>query len=251
MSLAHRVIPVLLMRNHLLVKGKQFDPLRVVGEVMQAAEVHQARKVDEMVVIDIMATLHGREPDYELIKKLTAKCFMPITVGGGIRSTTHVRKLLASGADKVLIGTYALEEPEFIRECAQGFGSQAIVVAVDAIYETANWYVTSRCGHTRHFYGAAAFAKEMEFKGAGELLLTSIKNDGMMCGYDLGLIRKVAKEVDIPVIASGGCGSYEHMRKALAAGASAVAAGSLFQWTDCTPRGAVEYLAKKGWEVRL
>lgn len=251
MSLAHRVIPVLLMRNGMLVKGKKYDSSRIVGNVMQSALIHQAREVDELMVIDVGATQNRHEPDYEMIRKLTARCFMPITVGGGIRSLDHVRQLLANGADKVLIGTFALQEPEFITACAKKFGSQAVVVSVDAVYETSNWYVTSHNGKFKQFYGAAAFAKDMETRGAGELLLNAVNNDGMMAGYDIALTRKVAKNVDIPVIANCGCGSYEHMRKAINAGASAVAAGAFFQWTDATPHGACEYLAKKGLEVRL
>ena len=250
MSLAHRVIPVLLTSNGMLVKGKQFNSARIVGNVQQAAEIHQAREVDELIVVDVGATLGRVRPDFDMIKRLTEKCFMPITVGGGVRTVEDVRDLLASGADKVAIGTAAIECDGLIKECADKFGRQAIVACVDALYHDGNWWATTRCGKDVHFYSAAAYARDMELQGAGELLVTSILNDGMMNGYDLGLIRKVAREVGVPVVASGGCGSYEHMRRALAAGADAVAAGAFFQWTDCTPKGACEYLAKKGYEVR-
>ena len=251
MGLARRIIPVLLARNKMLVKGKQFNSSRIVGNVQQAAEIHQAREVDEMLVLDVSATPRGSVPNYLLIKSLTEKCFMPIAVGGGITAPEHVRMLLANGADKVVISTAAYENPSLIRECAAKFGNQAIVIAIDVTYDVNDWYVTTNCGGTVHMYSAVAFAKEMENCGAGELIVTGVKNDGMMGGYDLGILKKVAKAVNIPVIANGGCGSYDHMHRALQAGASAVAAGAFFQWADATPRGAAEYLAKKGWETRL
>ena len=251
MGLAHRVIPVLLSRGSYLVKGKQFNSYRVVGNVYQAAEIHQARGVDELMIIDVAATICGTEPDYDMIRELTSKCFMPITVGGGVRTIEHIRNLLANGADKVLIGTAALDNRDLIKEAAEKFGSQAIVIAIDVVYEKPNWFVTTYCGRRRHFYSPVAYAKELELWGAGELVVTSVLNDGMMDGYDLGIIRKIAKAVNIPVVANGGAGNYDHMARALKAGASAVAAGAMFQWTDATPRGASEYLAKKGWEVRL
>lgn len=251
MGLAHRIIPVLLKRGSYLVKGKQFDSSRVVGNVYQAAEIHQARGVDELIIIDVAATMQGFEPDYEAVRELTKKCFMPITVGGGIKTIDHVRKLLASGADKVVIGTGVFDDHTLIQKCARKFGSQAVVVAVDAMYDGYNWQITSHCGSRTHFYSAAAFALDMQNVGAGELIVTGIKNDGMMQGYDLALIRKIAKAVDIPVIANGGAGDYHHMHMALKAGASAVAAGAMFQWTEATPHGAAEYLTKKGWEIRL
>lgn len=251
MSLTKRIIPVLLTRDGMLVKGKQFNSARVVGNVQQAAEIHQAREVDEMLVLDVGATRCHQTPDYGMVKRLTEKCFMPIAVGGGIRTIEHVRALLANGADKVVLGTVAMDDPKLIRTLADKFGSQAVVVAIDAVCEGNGWCITSRCGSETHFYSAVAFAKAMERAGAGELIVTNIKNDGMLRGYDIGLIKAIAKEVNIPVIANGGCGSYEHMHRALAAGASAVAAGAFFQWSDCTPLGAAQYLADKGWEVRL
>lgn len=251
MGLAHRIIPVLLMRNGNLVKGKRFDSARIVGNIFQAAQIHQARGVDELIVLDVGATPNGQGPNYSIIKELTEKCFMPVTAGGGITNIDQVRKLLANGADKIIIGTAAYDEPGLIDKCAHKFGSQAVCVAVDALFDGYSWGLVTRCGKRQHFYSAVAFAKEMESRGAGEIMITGIGNDGMMNGYDLGLIRKIAKEVGIPIIANGGCGSYEHMHRALKVGASAVAAGAMFQWTDSTPREAAEYLAAKGWEIRL
>lgn len=252
MSLAHRIIPVLLMRNGNLVKGKLFNSDRVVGNVQQAAEIYQARGVDELIVLDVAATLAGRGPDLVAIKKLTEKCFMPITVGGGLTSVEQVRDVIAKcGVDKVVIGSAAYNDPALITHCAKKFGSQAISVAVDVSFDGHGWCISTRCGTLTHFYSPVPFALDMEKRGAGELIVTGINNDGMMCGYDLAIIRKIAKAVGIPVVANGGCGSYEHMNKALKVGASAVAAGAMFQFLDLTPRGAAEYLATKGWEVRL
>lgn len=250
MSLAHRIIPVLLANNGMLVKGKQFNSNRIVGNVQQAAEIHQARGVDEMVVLDVGTSKLNAEPDYDAVKRLTEKCFMPISVGGGIRTLQHIHDLLANGADKVVIGSAALEDPELVWSASQHFGSQAIVVAIDALFENGNWFVTSRCGQQTHCYSAVAYAQDIVEQGAGELIVTNIKNDGMMQGYDLGLIRKIAKAVDVPVIANGGCGSYLHMHRALSAGADAVAAGAAFQFLDLTPQGAADYLSGKGWSVR-
>lgn len=251
MSLAHRIIPVLLMRDGMLVKGKKFNSQRVVGNIQQAAEIHQARGVDELIVLDVTATLNMREPNTAMIERLTEKCFMPIAAGGGVNCMEHVRNLIKNGADKVVIGTAAYDDPGFVTRAADKFGSQAIVVAIDVKYDGYNWCVATRCGSESKFYSPVAFAENMALHGAGELIVTCIDNDGMMNGYELGLIRKITKAVDIPVIANGGCGEYEHMHRALKAGASAVAAGAMFQWTDATPRGAAEYLSKKGWEVRL
>lgn len=251
MGLARRIIPVLLMRDSELVKGKMFDSSRVVGHIQQAADIYQARGVDELIVLDVGATLKKRPPDFELIRRLTDSCFMPVAAGGGIRNIRHVRDLLANGADKVVIGTCALTRRHLVAQCADKFGSQAITVAVDCRYDGHGWFVTSRCGTETWCWSPVDFAKEMERQGAGELIVTGILNEGMMGGYDIPLIRKIAKEVSIPVIANGGCGSYEHMHKALKAGADAVAAGAAFQFLDMTPRGAAEYLAAKGWETRL
>jgi len=251
MSLARRIIPVMLTREGLLVKGKQFNSQRVVGNVRQSAEIYQMREVDELVILDVTATARGQGPDVDTIKELTESCFMPIAAGGGVSSLDHVRELLANGADKVVIGTAAVKEPKLVKMASEKFGAQAIVVAIDAKFEDGNWFITTDCGQETHFYSPLAFAKDMEFYGAGELIVTNVMNDGMMQGYDLGLIRNIARIVRIPVVANGGCGTYDHMDRALRAGASAVAAGAMFQWTDATPYEAGEYLASKGWEVRI
>lgn len=232
--LAKRIIPVLLARDGNLVKGTQFDSRRVVGNALQAARVHAARGVDELIVLDVGATSAGRGPDIEWMRKLTEDCFIPVTVGGGVSKVDQVRELLANGADKVVIGMAARFNPQLIRDCADKFGSQAIVVVLN------------------HFDCISTLtAKYYEAWHPGELLLNSVMRDGMMEGYDLNTIQAVANAVKIPVIACGGAGNYRHMHLALRRGADAVAAGAMFQWTDATPKGAAEYLSKKGWEVRL
>lgn len=251
MGLAKRVIPVLLMQNNMLVKGKQYKPSRVVGDIHQAAEIYQLRGVDEMVVIDVGATMYNKPPPVETVRELTEKCFMPITAGGGVQTLTDVRHLLANGADKVLIGTAAYKNDDLVRKAANSFGRQAVVVAVDAIYEGSNWFATIKCGTEILCYSPVAYAQELEYEGAGELIVSAVTHDGMLDGYALDLIRSVANAVNIPVIANCGAGCYDHMHDALTAGASAVAASAMFQWTDCTPHGAAEYLKSKGWETRI
>jgi cyclase len=247
--LATRIIPVLLARGNSLVKGKRFDSRRVVGHVQQSASIHQLRGVDELVILDIVATAEGSGPKLSMVETLTEKCFMPLTIGGGVRSIDDIRNLLGSGADKVAICSFAVECPDFISEAAAHFGSQAITVAIDAVGR----YVTSHNAHALWpaIGGVVEFARLMERMGAGEILLTSVERDGTLVGYDIDTLRAVAHAVDIPVIANGGAGCYEHMLEAIHAGASAVAAGAMFQWTDATPRGAAEFLDKHGVEVRL
>ena len=253
MGLAHRVIPVLLTRHGHLVKGKQFNSDRIVGNAQQAAEIYQTRSVDELIVLDVAATPEQRGPDFLAMLRLTEVCFMPVTVGGGVTSVEDVRRLLAGGADKVVIGTAALKSPYLIKQCAEKFGSQAVTVALDVVRskQCNSWVMTTRCGAIRWSIKAVDFADAAAELGAGELIVTNVDRDGTMRGYDLALIEEISHAVSIPVIANGGAGSYAHMHQALKAGASAVAAGAMFQWTDLTPHGASEYLAKKGWEMRL
>ncbi|MEK9809636.1 MAG: HisA/HisF-related TIM barrel protein, partial [Candidatus Nanopelagicales bacterium] len=209
-----------------------------IGHVQQAALVHQARGVDELCILDVAATPEGRGPDFEAISRLTDKCFMPLTVGGGIRSIEDVRGLLNAGADRVCIKTAYYADFDFLDECASRFGSQAIVVALDVREEHRTTLVLD-------------LARDIEHRGAGEILLTAMDQEGTMQGYDLELIRAVSEAVDIPVIAHGGCSGYADMLAAIGHGASAVAAGALFQFTDATPKGAAQYLSEYGVEVRL
>ena len=249
--LAKRVIPVLLVRGQQLVKGKQFNSWRSVGAAEQAARIYARRGVDELVLLDIAATPAGRGPDFAMVERMTSGNFCPVAVGGGVRKIEDVRALLAAGADKVVIGTAALDL-DMVRACADKHGSQAITVALD--YTSGAW--VTHCGMTCwHAPGISTDqivdrAVDIAEAGAGEIILTCIDRDGMMDGYDLDLIRAVSAAVDIPVIAAGGCGTYEHMFEALKAGADAVAAGAMFLFSDATPAGAAAYLNERGITCR-
>lgn len=235
--LATRIIPTMLGRNGALVKGRGYNAWRSVGSILQAARIYATRGVDELCYLDIGATPAGQGPDYELVEKLVEKMFVPITVGGGIKTIEHVRELLARGADKVVLGSAARTNPKLITQIAERFGSQALAVSVDVPKDEQAYAITMAIG--------------AETAGAGEILLNAMDRDGTMDGYRLDLIKVVAEAVDIPVIASGGCRDYDDMHEAIKAGASAVAAGALYQFTDNTPREAAQYLRDKGVEVRI
>lgn len=255
MPLAKRIIPTLLCRGRKLVKGVAFDSWRSVGHAGQAVRIHQARGVDELVLLDIAATAEGRGPDLALVSELSGGCFMPLAVGGGVRTVQDVKDLLRAGADKVVVCTAAQQlgalpdrQEWLLKAMADTVGSQAIVAAIDVkdgkVWTNGGKVMADECGVP----GNAAMLAEM---GAGEILLTSIDREGAMQGYDLDLIRAVTKAVSIPVIAHGGAGSYQHMLEAIEAGADAVAAGSIFLFTEASPRGAAEYLAQHGVEARV
>lgn len=227
MSLAHRIIPTILSKNGMLVKGEGFKADRICGNALQAAKIHAMRSVDELVILDVGDGV----PDYEMVRKLTESSFTPVTVGGGIKSDGDVKRLLDRGADKVCIRWVYTE---LIENMANKYGKQIVMVSMDDFYKP--------CADT--------ISQEIEYFGAGEILLQSVDRDGTMQGYDLELIKLVSESVNIPVVASGGCSGYEDMFNAIMAGASAVAAGALFQFTEATPKGAAEYLKDKGVEVR-
>jgi cyclase len=218
---------------------------------MPAIKVHNTREVDELMLLDITATLEERSPDYESVEEFSAECFVPLTVGGGIRTIDDIRNLLRAGADKICVNTAALEHPELIRDAASRYGSQCIVVSIDTRKNAAGTYACySHSGTRPTGKEAGDWASRVESYGAGEILITSIERDGTMQGYDLDLIKTVTSRVDIPVIASGGAGNYHHMLEALEVGkASAVAAASIFQFTELTPLGAKEFLASQNVSV--
>lgn len=245
--LAHRIIPTVLNKHGTLVKGEQFRADRVIGDSFQASRIFGMRGVDELIICDVTATDDRRDPDYEKIKKLSDRFFTPLTVGGGIRDEIQVRQLLRSGADKVCINTAALENPNIISHLSNKFGSQCITVSIDV----KNGYVYSRSGKVGHMIKALDWAVQVASLGAGEILLQSIDRDGTMKGYDLDMIKVIARNVSCPVIASGGCSGYEDAYYAIMCGASAVAAGALWAFTDCTPKGMAEYLNGRNVEVRL
>lgn len=247
-----RVIPTLLWKNFGLVKGIGFDSWRRVGPVLPAVKVYNQREVDELVLVDIVAHDTGDEPDVESINDFGQDCFVPLTVGGGITNLGQVQKLLRAGADKVCVNTAAYENPELITKIATRFGSQCAVASIDVrAQEGGGWRCFSHAGRTPTGRDVLEWAREVEDRGAGEILVTSIERDGTMEGYDLALIEQVAGVVRIPVIASGGAGNYDHMVAAvLQGGASAVAAASIFHFTEQTPAGAKAALAAAGVPVR-
>ena len=244
--LATRIIPSLLCRGRELVKGRQFNSWRSVGIAAQAVRIHQARGVDELLLLDIGATPEQRGPDLELIKDLSEVCFMPLSVGGGIQDIQQVHELMCAGADKVVIGSALYVDPYLGVKISEAYGSQVLVASIDI----RDGWVWTHCGTEKRKVRPESYAATLESVGVGEILLTSIDREGMMEGYDLELIEKVANKANVPVIAHGGCGTYEHMLEAIKAGAHAVSAGSLFQFTDATPQGAAEYLSRSGIEVR-
>jgi cyclase len=219
---------------------------------MPAIKVYNTRQVDELIVLDISATITGRVPDYESIEDYSAECFIPLTVGGGVQTLEGIRSLLRAGADKVAINSAAYENPRLIRQASEKFGSQCIVASIDARMNSNGDHVCfSRCGTIATGKEAGSWAREMENLGAGEILITSIERDGTMQGYDLELLKKVTNGVGIPVIASGGAGNYQHMYEAVSqANCSAVAAASIFHFTQQTPMEAKQFLSSKGIPVR-
>lgn len=248
-----RVIPTLLYRDFGLVKGVGFDSRRAIGSAMQAIKVYNLRRVDELVFLDVMATRQQRSPDFDLIDELADDCFMPLTVGGGVRSVDDVRRLLAVGADKVLLNTILVDEPDIVRLASERFGAQCVVASIDVRRDADGTpWVWVESGTRRTGLHPIELAQKVERLGAGELLLTSIERDGTMGGYDVELVQSVASAVRIPVVASGGAGTYDHMVEAVVRGlASAVAAAAMFHFTQQTPMEAKEHLRAAGIPVRM
>jgi cyclase len=247
-----RIIPTLLYKNDLLVKGVAFDSWRRVGGAMQSIKVYNLREVDELIFVDITATAEARSPDFATIDDLADECFMPFTVGGGIRSVDDVRRLLQVGADKVSLNTAAVDDPALVEAIAKRFGSQCVVVSIDVKKTASGYEVHTRSGTRPTGLQPVEVARRAEAAGAGEILLTSIDRDGTMTGYDIELIRAVADTVSIPVIAAGGAGNYDHLVSAVVDGkASAVAAAAMFHFTQQTPLEAKRHLAAAGIPVRL
>jgi imidazole glycerol-phosphate synthase subunit HisF len=248
-----RIIPILLFKDYGLVKGKIFDSWRRTGSAMQAVKVYNLREVDELIFLDITATLQNRGPDIVQIDELADECFMPMTVGGGIKTIKDISNLLSVGADKVAINTACYQNTSLITESAKEFGAQCIVVSIDIKNTGTNtWKVYSHCGSQCENLDPVAWAKEVEQRGAGEILLTSIDRDGTMEGYDVEITKMIADAISIPVIAAGGAGNYSHMADVLDIGnASAVAASSMYHFTEQTPLEAKSFLADKGFNIRL
>ncbi len=231
--LRRRIIPCLLLKDKGLVKTIRFKESTYVGDPINAVKVFNQKEVDELVFLDILATRERRDPPLAFLSRIASECFMPFAYGGGIRSIETVRELLAVGVEKVVINSYAFENPDFIRTAAERFGSQSIVVSIDVKKTMFGKYVVCTEGGTRNTKkDPAEYAQQMAALGAGEIFLTSMDRDGMQQGYDLDLIRHVAPRVPVPVIACGGAGQVRHFSEAIHdAGASAVAAGSMFVFT--------------------
>jgi len=225
-----RVIPCLLLKNHGLVKTVRFKEAKYVGDPVNAVKIFNEKEVDELSLLDITATIEMRKPNFTLIRDIASECFMPFSYGGGIRSIEDIRQIFELGAEKVIVNSHAVENPDFISEASRLFGSQSIVVSVDVKKSLLNKYeIYIRSGTKNTKLNPVRFAEEMAKLGAGEIFLNSIDRDGTQQGYDLDLIRSVTTAVDIPVIACGGAGSLGHFTDAVhQAGASAVAAGSFF-----------------------
>ncbi len=247
-----RVIPTLLWRQVGLVKGVGFDSTRRIGPALPAIKVYNQREVDELMLLDVLGH-RGGEPDYESVQEFGAACFVPLTVGGGIRSIDQVQRLLRAGADKVCVNTALHEDPSLADAISRRHGAQCLVASVDVRPDGAGgWRCFSHAGSRDTGRDFAEWVVELEARGAGELLVTSIERDGTMTGYDMPLLERAVREVSIPVIASGGAGDYTHLVDAVcSAGVSAVAAASMFHFTERTPAGAKAALAEAGVPVRM
>ncbi len=253
--LAKRIIPCLDVNEGRVVKGTNFVHLRDAGDPVEVAARYEAEGADELVFLDITASHQGREIIWDVVRRTAEVCFMPVTVGGGIRTLDDIRALLKAGADKVSINSAAVRDPDLVRRAARRFGSQCIVVNIDPKRVDRDgeevWEVHINGGRIPTGREAVAWAREVEALGAGEIVLTSMDADGTKNGYDLPMIRAVADAVEIPVVASGGAGSPEHLRAALTeGGASAALAASIFHYQQYTIAETKDYLARHGVPVR-
>jgi cyclase len=255
MSLAKRIIPCLDVKDGRVVKGIRFVGLRDAGDPVEQAVRYDAERADELCFLDITASHEGRASMLDVIRRTADSIFIPFTVGGGIRSVSDFNAILGAGADKVAVNTAALADPDLVRRAADHFGSQCVVVAVDARRNAtgqaeSGWEVYTHGGRKPTGIDAVEWARRAQELGAGEILLTSMDRDGTRDGYDLPLLEAVSREVRIPVIASGGAGALEHLDSALAAGAHAVLAASIFHFGEYTLAEARRYLAGRGHPVR-
>ena len=250
--LKNRIIPCLDVKNGRVVKGINFVDLKDAGDPVEQAKIYSDGGADEICFLDITASNENRETIYDVIEKTSKKCFVPLTVGGGVRSIEDINKLLNCGADKVSINTAAVENSKVVLDSSKKFGSQCIVVAIDAKKNQNKWEIFSHGGRNNTGVDAIKFAKEMQDKGAGELLITSMDRDGTQSGYDIELISKISGEVNIPVIASGGVGNLDHLVDGIKLGnADAVLAASIFHYGKHSIKEAKEYLDSKGIPVRI
>ena len=248
-----RIIPCLDVKDGRVVKGVKFVDLRDAGDPVEAAIAYDAAGADELCFLDITASHENRDTIYDVVTQTAEACFMPLTVGGGVRTVEDIRKLLTCGADKVSINTAAVARREFVQEAAEKFGDQCIVVAIDAkSVAPGRWEIFTHGGRKSTGIDAVDYAREVVSLGAGEILLTSMDRDGTKSGYDIALTRAIADAVPVPVIASGGVGTLEHMVEGIRDGhATAVLAASIFHFGQHSVREAKEYMAAAGLPVRL
>jgi imidazole glycerol-phosphate synthase subunit HisF len=252
MSFKVRVIPCLDVKDGRVVKGVNFVNLRDAGDPVEAAVAYDAAGADELTFLDITASHESRDTIFDVVTRTAEACFMPLTVGGGVRTVEDIRKLLTCGADKVSINTAAVNRRAFVKEAAEKFGDQCIVVAIDAKRVGDHWEIFTHGGRNPTGIDAVGYAREVTSLGAGEILLTSMDRDGTKTGYDVALTRAIADAVTVPVIASGGVGNLDHMVAGIRDGhATAVLAASIFHFGEYTVRQAKDYMAKAGLPMRL
>ena len=250
--LKNRIIPCLDVKNGRVVKGINFVELKDAGDPVEQAKIYSKGGADEICFLDITASNENRATIYDVVKNTSKQCFVPLTVGGGVRSVDDINKLLNCGADKVSINTAAVKNPKLVEKSSKKFGSQCIVVAIDAKKNKNTWEIYTHGGRKNSKINAIDFAKKMENCGAGEILITSMDRDGTQSGYDIDLVRKVSSETNIPIIASGGVGKLDHLVDGIKLGkASAVLAASIFHYGKYSINEAKEYLKLNGIPVRI
>jgi cyclase len=256
-SLAKRIIPCLDVDKGRVVKGVNFVDIRDAGDPVEIARKYNEQGADEITFLDITASHESRDTTYDTVERMASQVFIPLTVGGGVRTVEHIRQLLNAGADKVSINTAAVFDPEFVRQAAERFGSQCIVVAIDAkrvsqAGEEPRWEIFTHGGRKPTGLDAVAWARKMTDFGAGEILLTSMDRDGTKAGFDLGVTRAISDAVPVPVIASGGVGNLDHLVDGVReGGADAVLAASIFHFGEYTIPEAKRYMRERGVEVRF
>ncbi len=250
--LKNRIIPCLDVKNGRVVKGINFIDLKDAGDPVEQAKVYSNGGADEICFLDITASNENRDTIYDVVKETSKKCFVPLTVGGGVRSVEDINKLLNCGADKVSINTAAVQNVEVVVESSKKFGSQCIVVAIDAKKKGESWEIYTYGGRNNTGIDAIDFSKKMESAGAGELLVTSMDRDGTQIGYDIDLMKNISSKVNIPIIASGGVGNLDHLVDGIKLGkANAVLAASIFHYGKYSVLEAKQYLESKGIPVRI
>ena len=249
--LKHRIIPCVLLKDWQLTKSVRFKEFRTIGHPKVTSKVYNRRNVDELIVLDIDASSSKSGINFKTLSDISHECFMPLTLGGGIKSVDDINKLLSIGADKISINTIALKNPDFIKEASSKFGSQCIVISIDVIKIEDEYKVFNKNLGIIEDLDLIEWVKRCESLGAGELLITSVDNDGIECGYDTKLISLVSKEVNIPIIANGGAAIPKDAVEAINAGADAIAAASIFHFSQYTPNNIKEALKESAIPVRL